>query len=394
MLHALMRTCRMDKILENNASPFVYHICMNIEYDVQLKEICTKNNKIYPQILKSKKMSYLWNYVLSQTKVLQEYERTHGIKYQIGTYVNWTLNHRTKYPCCQTCKKIFYERNVKWNNDYPSFCSIICMNKSPTHIKHVGDTLQKRYGERVPARIPFVHKKMENSCLKKYGVKNAWNNRKSYETRTKPENIRRRLQKCNAYNQKHFGVDWYVQSDEFKMRIKALGGKSQEEKQLVNWLKTFVDENDIKIGTFKVIYPKQLDIFIKSKKIGIEFNGTYYHSIEHGTAIDYHLMKTKMCEDNGIVLIHIWEDEWICDNQKVKDFIVHVIDGSLEIEDYLVKRDDGLFEVDRSKFNSTSIPKSYSIVGETNPSIVLRSKISKDKSRVPDCGKLVLKRNI
>ena len=92
---------------------------------------------------------------------------------------------------------------------------------------------------------------------------------------------------------------------------KSVGGVSKEEKLIVKWLKEFIDPNDIEVGTFKIIPPRQLDIFIKSKKIGIEFNGTFYHSIEHGTKVGYHLMKTAMCEDLGIKLIHIWEDEWI-----------------------------------------------------------------------------------
>ena len=145
---------------------------------------------------------------------------------------------------------------------------------------------------------------------------------------------------------------------------KSVGGVSKEEKLIVEWLKEFIDPNDIEVGTFKIIPPRQLDIFIKSKKIGIEFNGTFYHSIEHGTKVEYHLMKTTMCEELGIKLIHIWEDEWIYKNEMIKDFIVDAINGTLNIEQYLSKRDDGLFEVDRSKFNKCMIPDYFEIVDE------------------------------
>ena len=48
----------------------------------------------------------------------------------------------------------------------------------------------------------------------------------------------------------------------------------------------------------------------------------------------------------------------------VKDFIVDAINGALNIEQYLSKRDDDLFEVDRSKFNKCMIPDYFEIIGE------------------------------
>lgn len=52
----------------------------------------------------------------------------------------------------------------------------------------------------------------------------------------------------------------------------------------------------------------EMDIFIPSHNIGIEIDGLYYH---HDKKIDrnYHLMKTKLAESNGIRLIHIFGDE-------------------------------------------------------------------------------------
>ena len=85
------------------------------------------------------------------------------------------MNHRICFSCCKTCGKIFDKYDLKWFGHYPKYCCIECMNKSPNHIKKVGDTLEKRYGERVPAKILKFRQKMESTCLDKYGVKCAWN---------------------------------------------------------------------------------------------------------------------------------------------------------------------------------------------------------------------------
>lgn len=54
-----------------------------------------------------------------------------------------------------------------------------------------------------------------------------------------------------------------------------------------------------------------IDIFIHSHNLAIEFNGLYWHSEYAGGKTEfYHLNKTKECEKLGIHLIHIFEDEW------------------------------------------------------------------------------------
>jgi len=55
----------------------------------------------------------------------------------------------------------------------------------------------------------------------------------------------------------------------------------------------------------------ELDIFIPSKGIAFEIDGLYWHSNKFLSDPKYHLMKTILCEENGIHLIHIFEDEII-----------------------------------------------------------------------------------
>ena len=58
-----------------------------------------------------------------------------------------------------------------------------------------------------------------------------------------------------------------------------------------------------------MIYPQELDIVINEQKLAIEFNGSYWHDVNH-VFPDYHLNKVIKCNQLGYRLIHIWEDEW------------------------------------------------------------------------------------
>ena len=151
-------------------------------------------------MLKSKKFSYLWDYVLSQTKILQDFEKENHWHFSTGTYVNWALNHRTAFPCCKTCGKMFNYCNVNWNGNYPMYCSHFCLNKSPEHIQKVADTLEKHYGVRVPAKSPIVLARMEATNLQLYGVTNCWNQPHAIEKAKSKESIEKRLNSLSSYN--------------------------------------------------------------------------------------------------------------------------------------------------------------------------------------------------
>lgn len=59
------------------------------------------------------------------------------------------------------------------------------------------------------------------------------------------------------------------------------------------------------------ISPYELDIYIPSKNLAIEFNGIYWHSELAGKNRQYHLDKLLMCQEKNINLIQIFENELI-----------------------------------------------------------------------------------
>jgi very-short-patch-repair endonuclease len=81
-------------------------------------------------------------------------------------------------------------------------------------------------------------------------------------------------------------------------------------------------DGEILFNNRTIISPKELDIVIPDKKIAIEVNGDYWHSLKKEF---YHENKSHQCELVGYKLIHIWESEWnnsksaICEN--LKDYL-------------------------------------------------------------------------
>ena len=77
------------------------------------------------------------------------------------------------------------------------------------------------------------------------------------------------------------------------------------------FVKNILDEYNVQYieNDRSILAPKEIDIYIPSKKIAIECNGVYWHS-SNKLAKSYHINKYKDCEDKGIQLITLWED-WI-----------------------------------------------------------------------------------
>ena len=96
-------------------------------------------------------------------------------------------------------------------------------------------------------------------------------------------------------------------------------GKSYSEKELVDFVKSIYSDEIVE-NTKRIIPPKELDIYIPKMKLAIEYNGLYWHDENHVDR-NYHLTKTNMCNEKGIDLIHVFEDDWLERKEIVKSMI-------------------------------------------------------------------------
>ncbi len=56
---------------------------------------------------------------------------------------------------------------------------------------------------------------------------------------------------------------------------------------------------------------QEIDLYSDTHKIGIEFNGNYWHSDACKVAPDYHKKKSDLAAAKGVFLFHIFEYEWL-----------------------------------------------------------------------------------
>lgn len=70
---------------------------------------------------------------------------------------------------------------------------------------------------------------------------------------------------------------------------------------------------------------KELDIYIPKLCVAIEYNGIRWHSEEFNKDKNYHLHKLLECNNEGIKLIQIFEDEWLEHKELVLKKIKHIL---------------------------------------------------------------------
>ncbi len=98
---------------------------------------------------------------------------------------------------------------------------------------------------------------------------------------------------------------------------------STPQRDLESFFKNLIKE-EIVYNTRKIIPPLELDIYIPSLSLAIEYCGLYWHS-EDKKDNNYHYNKMKFCNEKGIRLITIFEDEWIEHREQVENFLLSVV---------------------------------------------------------------------
>ena len=115
---------------------------------------------------------------------------------------------------------------------------------------------------------------------------------------------------AEIFNCPNYTVSMWASRLNISERIKHCGGKSSYEEDIIDYLNSLGIKNIIH-GSRKILANNlELDIYLPDYNIGIEFNGTYWHS-DAFLNKDYHQNKSKLAADLGIRLIHISEYDWI-----------------------------------------------------------------------------------
>ena len=185
-------------------------------------------------------------------------------------------------------------------------------SKSAIVVNKIKDSFSKYEGGH-PLRDPLIKAKVAESSIEKYGC---------HHTQRHVELDKLKLLDNYDWLQEYLKTYTVQQLADFVgMSHSAVGAKlkahnlysevsSGFQNNVILFLKQFIDNSEMHINTRNLIHPLEIDIFIPSKNVAIECNGTYWHSELNGRGKEYHLNKSQLLKDKGIHLIHIWEHEW------------------------------------------------------------------------------------
>lgn len=123
--------------------------------------------------------------------------------------------------------------------------------------------------------------------------------------------------------QKKLGVgQLYLDAELERLGIRRrFFNQSSHERELYDWLVT-VYNGQIETNVCNVIPPKEIDVWLPQKKIGIEIHGLYWHSARAGIDKFYHQEKSDLAEQHKVTLLQFFEDEWIHQKEICKSIIL------------------------------------------------------------------------
>lgn len=214
--------------------------------------------------------------------------------------------------------------------------------------KRIATNLE-RYGVENPVATEEVRAKIKNVCLEKYGAECSLSNP---VVRAKAKETLERKYHCENGSQTHLSEESIkVLSSRDNLRefmitnnihtvrelTLALGRGSMpkigeylhkyDSWDLINPKESYQEfeimsfVRSLGVSCYKdksVLKPYEIDCYCPDYKIGIEFNGIYWHSNLQKEK-DYHIQKSKLAEQKGVRLIHIYENEW--ENVRVRPIL-------------------------------------------------------------------------
>lgn len=214
----------------------------------------------------------------------------------------------------------------------------------------INNTNLERYGVVNPLRSKEIREKIKQSNMDKYGCEYATQN-EEISNKIKLSKYNKLLSNnpnilssnisddgyivytikcphldCNKCSEKSFNIraSYYQRRlDEHTepcTNLLPIQKSNSKNTSLEIFIKNILDKHNISyIENDRIILGgKELDIYIPNKKIAIECNGIYWHSIKEP---NYHRNKYDLCESKGIQLLNIWQD-WIINKPEIVESII------------------------------------------------------------------------
>ncbi len=208
-------------------------------------------------------------------------------------------------------------------------------------------TLMDKYGVNNISKVYSIKQKKKTTCYNNFGVDVISQSQRFRDLyKNKVLNFLKEKYDILDYNDIYYTLHCKLCGNDYQINKKSFQTRKnfnvnicticnpidshtsgQEEK-----LKDYLSELKVKslYNDRTIIAPLELDIYLPEQKIGIEFNGLYWHS-ELFKNKDYHLKKTELAEKNDIKIIHVYEDDWLFKNEIVKSRLLNLLGKSERI---------------------------------------------------------------
>ena len=296
-----------------------------LKKDKSLKKFGTKTPAESDVIKEKTKKTNLdrYGYICSlQNDKIQEKSKNTLLK-------NYGVDHPSKSKEIQE-KRINHFDKIKWRIKFEN-------------------TMLVKYDVKNALQNKKLRNKAKETNLKLYGVENPNQNKNIIKKRinAKKENwknlillkdnniinvdleTQQYLMKCDCNKEHKFDISFslYKSRKQFATNYCTVcfppykNNISQLETNLFTFIKENY-ENEIILNSKSIITPYELDIYIPDLSLSFEFNGVYWHN-ELNKSNNYHKMKTDLCLDMGIQLIHIYEDDWVYKQNIIKSMILN-----------------------------------------------------------------------
>ena len=227
----------------------------------------------------------------------------------------------------------------------------------PMHSEQIKEKLKQtnleKYGVENPAQVDVVKEKMVSSLLNnnfpnvikyfadKETTEEFINENYDGKATLTQLSIYTGISKTTIGRYIHkYGLEDYVQYD-----CKV----SQPEKDIVEYL-TSKGITNIVQSDRDILDGKEIDIYLPDYKVGIEFNGDYWHSEIMRPNNKYHYDKSMLANSKGVFLYHIFSHEWADEEKRIR--ILNHLDNILHLnENKIYARKCMIREVDVAEKN-------------------------------------------
>lgn len=253
-------------------------------------------------------------------------------KHNITSEQLYLIHNKIGTPMCNECniKENIYR---SFTVGYSQFCSALCSNRNNEKKKKNKQTKLERYGDENYNNT----EKREITNIARYGSSSPLGNsdiiKKIKNNRIENNHIMNYNNMNRIFWHENFIANKVFDAKKAMIHHNICFSQAHKLKHQLGFIdcrkhNTFAEDeisihilSDTTENSRNIIKPYELDIYSKEHNFAVEYNGLIWHSSgftypNQNKDKNYHLMKTELCEDKGIQLFHIFENEWLDDTKK------------------------------------------------------------------------------